>query len=225
MTYLYLDIETIPTQSADAAAYLAKSAKIDSRLKDPAKIEAAMDEAKQKAVANTSFDGWFGQVCCAAWALDGADVSIASDFDHNEVEIIRTVFGLFSDYQRPIIVGHNIGFDIRFLTRRAILLDVPLPAPYLWPRDVKPWSDKVHDTAAMTADRGEYVSLDRLCNAMGIPGKDGFDGSMVAEAWANGEHQKIAEYCADDVRRVRDVHKRFLSAGWTGREEPVWSAA
>ena len=216
MTYLYLDIETIPAQSPDAVAYLAKSAKVDSRLKDPAKIDAARAEAEQKAISNTSFDGWFGQICCIAFALDDADVVSMSDADHDEVSMISALFSNFSDYHRPVIVGHNIGFDMRFITRRAILLGVELPPSYLWPRDIKPWSDKIHDTSAMTTDRGEYISLDRLCHAMRIPGKDGFDGSMVAEAWANGEHAKIAEYCADDVRRVRSVHQRFLAAGWTG---------
>jgi predicted PolB exonuclease-like 3'-5' exonuclease len=49
---------------------------------------------------------------------------------------------------------------------------------------------------------------------MGIKGKDGFDGSMVADAWRNGEHGKIAEYCQDDVMRVREIHKRFMAVDW-----------
>ena len=66
----------------------------------------------------------------------------------------------------------------------------------------------------MFAGGRDTVSMDNLCDILGIPGKDGFDGSMVAEAWANGEHAKIAEYCADDVRRTREIHKRFLAVGW-----------
>lgn len=225
MTYLYLDIETIPAQSPDAVAYLAKSAKVDARLKDPAKIEAARAEAEQKAVSATSFDGWFGKICCLCAALDGGDVITMSDADWSEEQMLLRLFGQFTDRHRPVIVGHNVGFDMRFITRRAIILGVELPPDYLWPRDPKPWSDKIHDTATMTTDRGEYVSLDRLCHAMGIPGKDGFDGSMVAEAWAKGEHAKIAEYCADDVRRVRAVHQRFLAAGWVAFEAPQTVAA
>ena len=56
--------------------------------------------------------------------------------------------------------------------------------------------------------------MDDLCDIFGIAGKDDFDGSMVAEAWANGEHAKIAEYCQQDVARTREIHKRFLAVGW-----------
>ena len=66
----------------------------------------------------------------------------------------------------------------------------------------------------MWAGGGKTVALDELCDIMGIKGKDGFDGSMVADAWRNGEHAKIAEYCKDDVMRVREIHKRFMAVDW-----------
>ncbi len=56
------------------------------------------------------------------------------------------------------------------------------------------------------------ISLDNLCKALGIEGKKGFDGSMVAEAWKNGEFDKVTEYCRDDVVRVREAYKRMLVA-------------
>ena len=58
------------------------------------------------------------------------------------------------------------------------------------------------------------ISMDNLCAILGIQGKQGFDGSMVAEAWAKGDHDTIKEYCRDDTYRVREIHKRFLAAGW-----------
>jgi predicted PolB exonuclease-like 3'-5' exonuclease len=67
----------------------------------------------------------------------------------------------------------------------------------------------------MTAWAGgtNRISMDELCQILGIQGKDGFDGSQVAAAWSAGEHDKIAEYCRDDVYRTREIHKRFLQAG------------
>lgn len=56
---------------------------------------------------------------------------------------------------------------------------------------------------------GGRIGLDRLCKALGIPGKDDFYGSMVWDAVQRGEISKVAEYCDDDVRRLRAVHRRI----------------
>ena len=58
------------------------------------------------------------------------------------------------------------------------------------------------------------ISQDNLAKALGLSGKGDFDGSMVAEAWANGEHAKIAQYCMADVETVRAIHRRFEAAGF-----------
>jgi predicted PolB exonuclease-like 3'-5' exonuclease len=58
------------------------------------------------------------------------------------------------------------------------------------------------------------ISMDNLSEALGMHGKGDFTGADVAEAWANGEHHKIADYCADDVRRTREIWRRFAAVGW-----------
>jgi hypothetical protein len=58
------------------------------------------------------------------------------------------------------------------------------------------------------------ISQDRLCDALGLSGKGDFDGSMVADAWANGEHERIADYCRSDVEKVRAIHRRFIAVGY-----------
>ena len=47
-----------------------------------------------------------------------------------------------------------------------------------------------------------------------MAGKGDFDGSMVAEAWAKGEHDKIAAYCRDDVETVRAIYRKFEQVGY-----------
>jgi len=70
------------------------------------------------------------------------------------------------------------------------------------------------ETRAAWGGARDTISLGNRCKALGIPGKDGFDGSMVADAWLAGEHDTIAEYCRDDVERVRQIHNRFVSVGY-----------
>ncbi len=212
MDYLYIDIETVPTQSEEVQEYLRAQSKAPSNLKDPEKIEAAKVTAANKAVENTVFDGWFGHCVCIGYAMNDDEPSTLYG---DERESLVGLFSLFSNHNRPVIVGHHAaGFDIPFLTRRAVSLGVELPASYLWPRDPRPWDDKIHDTMIMAAGTRDTISLDKLCFAMGIPGKGDMNGGKVYEAWLQGEYEKISDYCADDVRRVRSVHKKFLQAGW-----------
>ena len=109
------------------------------------------------------------------------------------------------------IVGHFVaGFDLRFLTQRAIVLGVRLPD--WWPRDPKPWSNEVFDTMVAWAGAKGTISLDALCFSLGLEGKGDVDGSMVAQMWADGKHDEVSAYCRDDVARVRRVHQKMLAA-------------
>jgi predicted PolB exonuclease-like 3'-5' exonuclease len=56
--------------------------------------------------------------------------------------------------------------------------------------------------------------MDNLCRALGLAGKGDFDGSMVAQAWADGKHETIIEYCRADVEATRAIHRRFVAVNW-----------
>lgn len=213
--FLYFDIETIPCQDPAYLEELKAKVKAPAQYKKPESIakwlEDNRDTAAQDAMAKTSFDGGLGHVCTIAWAVnDGPIYSRHASTLDQEYGVIGD---FFCDFESPhVLVGHYIsGFDIPFLTKRAICLDTGLPTRRDWPRDPKPWSDQINDTMHMWAGR-DSISLDNLCGILGVPKKDGMDGSQVADAWARGEHDKIAEYCKDDVFRTREVHKRFLAA-------------
>lgn len=225
---LYLDIETIPAQDPAIHAMIAERVKAPATHKKPETIAKWEAEEKPaavaKAIADTSFDGGFGEVCCIGWAVgnrkvrsatvkDGFDETDAlmAFFNSVEAEFAKEDTHAIPGYWSATIVGHNVAsFDIRFIWQRAIVLGVRVPSWF--PRDPKPWGNEVFDTMAAFAGAKGSISLDRLCRILGIAGKDGFDGSMVAKAWADGEHEKIAAYCRDDVERVRQVHRRMMVA-------------
>ena len=54
--------------------------------------------------------------------------------------------------------------------------------------------------------------MDRICKILGIPGKEGMDGSQVWPAFQEGRHDEIAAYCRDDVARTRAMHLRMTFA-------------
>ncbi len=219
--YAYFDIETIPDQSAKALEKARESVKHPASLKKQESIDLWYAENAERAaheiLAKTSFDGGAGHVCTIGWAINDGHVQVEHAEDVGEEHDIIAAFFRGLPRSGVTLVGHNVlGFDIPFLLKRAVVLGVELPPASTMPRDPKPWHPKVFDTMTSWAGagRGDMISMNRLCGILGIVGKEDFDGSMVAEAWANGEHETIARYCDDDVRRTRAIHQKFLAAGF-----------
>jgi hypothetical protein len=148
------------------------------------------------------------------WAWDDDQV-IRSLTLHNmtEADLLKTFAGTVGRYETfgpKTVVGHNVSFDIRFLWQRAIVLGVEMP-PW-FPRQPKPWDRSIFDTMTEWAGVRDTISLDNLAKALGLGGKTGMDGSMVAEAWAAGRVDDVASYCRRDVELVRNIHRKMQLA-------------
>lgn len=222
MTNLYLDIETIPSQSPAVHAKIAEGVTPPGNISKAETIEAWIKEKKpdlvKEAIAKTSFDGATGHVCCIGWAFDDGEVRSDIIKTVGDEAYLLNACMLFIEQEAakhsfgsPTLIGHNvINFDIRFLWQRAIILGVRMPAWF--PRDPKPWSGEVFDTMTAFAGARNMIGMDRLCEALGMGGKGEIDGSMVARMWADGKYQEIADYCAADVERTRSIHRRMQVA-------------
>lgn len=224
MTYIYLDIETIPAQSQGKKDRIAASVKAPGTLKKPDSIAAWEKDTKPQAVIEaidkTSFNGAYGHICCIGWAVDdklSQSYSMVDFSEDEEAEMIDKFFGALRREKNinyidiATIVGHYVaGFDIRFLMQRAIVLGVRLPS--WWPKDPKPWDKNVFDTMTAWAGAKDTISLDNLCFALGIEGKGDIDGSMISQLWNEGRHEEIALYCRQDVDRVRQIHRKMMVA-------------
>lgn len=215
---IYLDIETIPSQSPEVHARIAESVTPPGNISKPETIAAWEADKKpalvKEAIAKTALDGSVGHVCCIGVAINDRPPASYSVHDINkEGEIIRYAMDEIRTEMRdpPIIIGHNvIDFDIRFLWQRAIVLGVSMPNWF--PRDPKPWSGEVFDTMTAFAGSRGKIGMDRLCLALGLEGKGDIDGSMIGEMWGAGKHKEIAKYCRDDVNRTRAIHRRMQLA-------------
>lgn len=223
MIDVFVDIETIPCQSPEYRARVREGIKPPAQFKKPESIvewyASNADAATDEVVAKTSFDPAYGHIACISWAVGEGDVrSISNETINTERDHLAAFFdSIRSDVgvHMPRWIGHYIsGFDLRFLLNRAIVLGVSLPTKMVLPRDIKPWADQVFDTMVAWAGAKGSISQDNLARAFGLAGKGDFDGSMVAEAWANGEHDKIAAYCRNDVETVRSMYRRFEEVGY-----------
>lgn len=220
MSNLFLDIETLPTTDTAIIADIAAGITPPGSMSKPETIAKWEAETKpglvKEAIAKTSFNGALGSVCVIGWAWDNEEPAIATGrrlLGFSEIDLLRGFVANATErggYGSKVIVGHNVTFDIRFLWQRAMILGVALPN---WmPRNPPAWDRSIFDTMTAFAGTRDTISLDNLCKAFGVPGKDGFDGSMVADAWAAGEYERVASYCRDDVERVRQVHRRMQVA-------------
>lgn len=223
MHHIYLDIETLPTADPAIIAEIAATITPPGNISKPETITAWEAEKKPalvaQSVAKTSFDTLAGSIACICWAIDDGEIQ-ALDCRTGEAGMLLEFFSVLSmdlqsahsriEVETHTYVGHNLaGFDLPFLKHRAIVHGVK-PNASLWKAmNAKPWDSCIADTMLMwSADRDRRVGLDRLCRAMGIPGKGDFDGSMVAATWPTNP-EKVIAYCKDDVERVRALYKRM----------------
>lgn len=67
--------------------------------------------------------------------------------------------------------------------------------------------------------RGHYLGLNKAARGLGLPGKtEGMTGADAPATWASGEHEKVLEYLAQDVRTTLQVAQAVERRGlvrWT----------
>jgi 3'-5' exonuclease len=216
MKHVYFDIETIPSQLPGIMDEFRAAVQAPGQYKKADSIAAWMAENReseaQAAWLKTSFDGGLGQCVCIGFALNDADPSCYSVEDLSreaETQMLEDFFSMLTDVGHCKLIGHNhLAFDIPFLWKRAMVLGVK--PPFNFPRAPKPWSEVVADTMLLwDSTQRSGGSMDRICRLLGIPGKDGMTGADVWPAVERGEIDKVAEYCADDVRRTREMYRRM----------------
>ena len=237
---VFLDIETLPTIDPDLIAAVEADVSPPGSMKKPETIAAWHEnegvEAKREAVRKTSLDGGTGRLAALSWAwADGTILGAhtALDGSHSIEQERRLLTGFFAeleDFHRdhrvpPTLVGHNIAqFDIRWLWKRSIVLGIR--PPHWWPVDARPWDrERVQDTMLLWEGAKGRISQDRLARTLGLAGKGAIDGSQVADAWDEGRHEEIREYCVDDVRTVRKVWCRIVGEDAPEEEEVVEETA
>lgn len=243
MTEIYLDIETIPSQvpavkdaiSADAQEEI-KALSAPKSYKKPEAIEEWMSDKKaeilngvEEKYARCGLDGATNHIVCIGIHIEGHFPVTFSDQGKDalaeEQIILQKFFNYLEErvksYQKPVFVGHNIvGFDLKIVKQRSIVLGIK--PPECIPFNTKPWDANPYDTMAQW-DAKSFVSLDKICKALSLPGKGDITGSDVYRLWREGKIDEIAEYCAQDVAKVRQVHKRMTFQ--TLDSEASWLAA
>lgn len=219
---IYLDIETIPSQSPGLRADFAAQVQAPGQYKKADSIAEWLlnnrDIEADAMLAKTSLDGAFGHILCVGAAIDDGAPVVFCNTSHASNAAVGENLTLaeFNAWlqeacgptSRPLFIGHNlVEFDLRFLFHRSIVCSVK-PCVYI-PFEKRPWDEGVYDTMTKWAGIKNRVSLDKIAKALGLLGKNGIDGSMVWPMVQAGKIKEVCDYCADDVVLTRNVYKRM----------------
>jgi hypothetical protein len=196
------------------------SVKADARLKDPAKIEADIAEKRGEVIDKTGLDGGFGRVLMVSISELGTDEieTIHGDDERFVLSGVMDAIGRIAASgkhtpMRPVIIGHNVGWDLRFIAQRCAVNGIKLDRKLL-PFDAKPWDGSFVDTMTAWAGVGNRITLDRLCHALGVKSPKGeMDGSQVASFYADGRIDDIIKYNRDDVVATKQCYVIMKNAG------------
>src|SRR5881394_842956 len=132
-------------------------------------------------------------------------------------------FADFMAARRPHLVTWNgRGFDLPVLALRSLRQGLSWPW-YYGERDYRyRYSEEGHlDLCDALADHGaaRMTSLDGAARLIGLPGKDGVDGSQVEGMFHAGQIDALKHYCIADVAQTAFLFLRYrLLIGQLDRE-------
>jgi len=159
-------------------------------------------------------------ISCALRSGDGFSLWSLGDLGASEGELVQRFFEGIARYSPDLVSWNGAGFDLPVLTYRALLAGVQ--APRFWETGEEDAAFRYNNyvnrfhwrhTDLMDVLSGfqgrQRVSLANMACLLGLPGKLGFDGSQVWDAWQAGELAAIRRYCETDVLNTWLIYLRF----------------
>ena len=224
---VYIDLETLPPE-IDLEEF-------KSNLKAPGNIkkeetrnkwvEENWEEAYRKLAVNTDK----ANICSIGVSVEEGDVNVFLSKVRNEKLILEDFYEfLIEELQADIeedleievsqsliiwVGFNNKKFDMDLLWKRAMFHGL-YDLCKLIPRER--YTKNIFDIMEIWSpfEFNKMIKQDNLCKFFNIEGKpDDIDGSMIYDVWHAGEYDRIMEYNADDVEKVRKLYK-IISKGY-----------
>jgi hypothetical protein len=225
---LVFDIETVPD-----IAGLRKLYEIDPAVSD-AQVAAMAFQRRRQSTGGDFLQLHLHRVVAIACVLRERDSVRAwslGDAHEGEGELIQRFFDGIEKYTPQMVSWNGGGFDLPVLHYRGLVHGAR--AARYWDqgeddREFK-WNSYIGryharhldlmDLLALYQPRGA-APLDDIAQLLGYPGKLGFEGSRVWQAWQDGKIAQIRAYCETDVANTYLVYLRFqLMRGALARDQ------
>jgi 3'-5' exonuclease len=223
--YLYLDIETLPSGFPDIdnlkteADFLKEAPKSYSKDKQlewaKNKTESQLKE-RDEDFRKKALDSLQGRLFCIGMAYNDEEPQMVK-YCESERLMMEDFYNKLSaiDKGRNIaittFVGHNVKkFDIRWLVQRAYKYEMKDLLRFL---PTGKFDKRIQDTNDLfnLEVYGQYSKLDDIAKFFGLEGKtEGMDGSQVYDYFLANRYEEIYEYCTQDVKITREIHKMMI---------------
>ncbi|MFZ1870320.1 MAG: 3'-5' exonuclease [Steroidobacteraceae bacterium] len=159
-------------------------------------------------------------ISCVLRAGEGLKVWSLGDVSSSEAELIERFFDGIEKFSPDLVSWNGSGFDLPVLTYRALLAGVQ--APRYWEAGdgdqtfrFNNYLNRYHsrhmdlmDVLSGFQGRGR-VSLANMACLLGLPGKLGFSGAQVWDAYLEDNLVGIRRYCETDALNTYLVYLRF----------------
>jgi predicted PolB exonuclease-like 3'-5' exonuclease len=159
-------------------------------------------------------------ISCALRSREGFRVWSLGEAGAGEAELVQRFYDGIDKFSPDLVSWNGSGFDLPVLTYRALLHG--LQASRFWETGEEDntfrynnYLSRYHwrhtdlmDVLSGFQNRGR-VSLANMAQLLGFPGKLGFDGSQVWDAWQAGNLPGIRRYCETDVLNTWLIYLRF----------------
>ena len=216
MNCLVFDIETIPDVAFGRRLY-----NLDG-LSDESVAKAMF--ARRRQDTGTDFLPYEQQrvvaISCVLRSRDGLKVWSLGDINSTEAELVERFFDGIERFSPDLVSWNGSGFDLPVLTLRALAAGVQ--APRYWETGdgdsafrYNNYLSRFHwrhtdvmDVLSGYQGRGR-VSLQNAATLLNLPGKLGFSGAQVWDAWLAGNLVGIRQYCETDVLNTYLIYLRF----------------
>lgn len=159
-------------------------------------------------------------IACALRERDSIRIWSLGSPQDDEATLVRRFFDGIEKYTPQLVSWNGGGFDLPVLNYRALINGVNASRFWEWGDEDRAFNynnyisryHKRHldlmDLLAFYQPRAS-APLDDVAKLCGFPGKLGFDGSQVWDAWQAGKIEGIREYCETDVANTYLVYLRF----------------
>jgi predicted PolB exonuclease-like 3'-5' exonuclease len=159
-------------------------------------------------------------ISCALRKGDSFTLWSVGEPDTPEKELVQRFFDGIAKFSPELVSWNGSGFDLPVLNYRALLAGAH--APRFWETgDEDPafrynnYLSRYHwrhldlmDVLSGFTSRNR-VSLANMASLLGLPGKLGFGGDQVWDAWQRGDRVGIRRYCETDVLNTYLIYLRF----------------
>jgi DNA polymerase elongation subunit (family B) len=222
---VFIDIETIPPDKEKF--YLSRQSLIPTSHSALVQSSLGIDvQLTEEEFCGLSLQAEYGRILCIGVIIENENKAIrkgvlgfdleTNAFHLDEAKTLRGFWKLLGEFKpnQDLIIGHNVmDFDLPFIYKRSRILKVKPTVKLSFARYR---SSPIYDTMkewSMWNLKEKSISLSSLAELLdvGINKPEGINGSKVYEEFLLGSHQKIADYCLQDVEISKAVFERLIN--------------